>query len=120
MGHDIDIVDEDGYSLCTTRISFNWSAYSDYFHVRDIHGRQGYLVSMKIAEALRKLKAEGITPNEDMRVDDWGHAKDKSVKNSWDLEEYEIDRKCMFAHKLSRFKNLADEYPTGTWYSDQC
>ncbi len=118
MGHDIEIRDRgpNGHVLQCTYISFNWSMYKKYFYIGNIHGHSGRLAAQYIQKALEELAKNGFIPNVNMRVNNWGHTKDK---NAWKDLNYERDRLCMFADHLRRFLAFAEEYPDGYWYSDQ-
>jgi hypothetical protein len=121
MGHDIDILEggPKGYTLTETNISFNWSKFSEYFHIRDIQGHPGRLVAKHLHEVLYKLAKDGYEPNANMRVDGWGQAIDKSAVNAWDDPDYKKDLMCMFAYHIKSFLTLAERHPNGYWYSDQ-
>ena len=127
MGHDIDIVipkkKKDGELVAkdyvsSVYISYNWRKYKPYFHISDVNGYNGSFVKKKILEALDKMKNDGYDESHKPCVDGWGQALDRSVKDSWNREEYEKDRLCMFGSILKHFLEKAREHPRGHWFSD--
>ena len=116
MGHDIDLMIS-GNTVNSTYISFNWSEFSNIFHISNIHGHSGKKgVIRKLKEAISQLKQEGYDEHKEIRIDGWGNPH-KNIKLS--KEDHQIEKVCMFASHLSRFLKLAEKYPSARWYSDQ-
>lgn len=67
MGHDILIGGRDIY------ISFNWTCFSDIWHISNIHGHDNIdgRVSKSLKEAIEKLAEMGYVPQKDPKVDSW-------------------------------------------------
>lgn len=129
MGHDITIIipkkDENGKLVAKEYvddiyISYNWTSYRKYFHISDVNGYNGSFAEKRILEAFEKMKKDGYDEDESYkpRVDGWGQALDRSVKDSWKREEYEKDRLHMFGSILKHFLKTARKHPRGHWFSD--
>lgn len=122
----------DGRVVAYTGITFNWSCFSDTFHINMIHGHRGDEgVIRRLQEALDQLKGMGYEPNVGMAVDSWGNPKVEPVgwngcewtatqklRSDW-MEDHATDRYCMFAYHIKNFLYIAKRHPEAYWYSDQ-
>ena len=103
-------------------ISYNWSAFSDIFYIRDMQGQNGRYVSKKIKEALCKLIEMGHMPilniPGDFPIDDWGAPKDGTKSDDWSDERYIHPRMQMFGWILTQFLEVAEQQPDDCWYYD--
>ena len=85
---------DDGY------ISFNYSKFDNYWHIRNAHGHECHLVSKQLSKAIKELLNEGV--------------KSKTVLgNAW------LPDKSVFLYHLINIKKLVDKYPNCIVLSDQ-
>ena len=84
-----------------TYLSFNFRDHPNWT-VRQAHGKQCHLVSIRLQYAINMLRAEGHTPEIPYGCDGWS-----------------ANRNVFMMH-LVRIKQVVDLYPTAFFLSDQC
>lgn len=116
MGHNIVIKCPNGRTA-TTRISINWSSFSDIFHIGDICGHSGKNgVIKKLKEAIATLNGLGIISENEIKVDGYGNLPHGIILSNYELY---LHRRSMFTSILMNFLQIAENNPEGYWYSDQ-
>lgn len=100
----------------TTYISYNWSDFSDYWHVsKDVSRLKGFVVALKGRIALEKIKNDkNITPSiPDPENYNWGYG----LRN--DTEDMnESERLGVFAYHIERFIKLGEQYNDCFFFTD--
>lgn len=113
MGHDIEIKNLEGLKIADTYIPFNYTEFSEIFHISNICGHCGNRgIIKKINEAIIELRRLGVIEYKDHILD---HGDDLDL----DEEEKLVHKRSRFLVYLKEFSDIARTYPYGFWSSDQ-
>ena len=119
MGHDIDIINDEGEIDTSLYISFNWIKMGITIH--DFHGHRGEVIAKLILDFLIQLTNEGISAFTDETIKEF----EKTNRNFWwgadeHGKEYpEFTKKSIYYNYMQDWLLTAIKYPNSYWYSDQ-